>query len=247
VEEATIRAVTERHVEPFLGGRPLRDRGAIPSGSFEICASEIGYVGHIDTAALQKLAEKHETEVYVLALPGTFIDTKRPLAVTASADEDLHEKIADAFSIGLERSFDQDPRFGLIVLSEIAQRALSPAVNDPGTAIDVIGRVVRVLSIWGQPAEAKQVLYPEVHVPPVKVEELFDDFFLPVARDGAGMVEVQVRLQKALAALSRLDDPRFREAASKHSAIALERMRNVQGLEIDLRRAEAAALNLIRT
>jgi uncharacterized membrane protein len=114
VEEVATRAMTERYVEPFLGGRPLHDWDAIPSGSFEIYASEIGYVSHIDTAALQKLAEKHEAEVYVLALPGTFIDTKRPLAVIAGDDEDLHEKIADAFSIGLERSFDQDPRFGLI-------------------------------------------------------------------------------------------------------------------------------------
>jgi uncharacterized membrane protein len=244
VEEATIRAMTERHAQPFLGGRPLHDWDAVPSGLFEILASEIGYVSHIDTAALQKLADKYEAEVYVLALPGAFIDTRRPLAVVAGDDEDLHQKIADAFSIGLERSFDQDPRFGLIVLSEIAQRALSPAVNDPGTAIDVIGRAVRVLSVWGKPSGAKELLYPEVHVPPVKADELFDDFFLPVTRDGAGMVEVQVRLQKALAALSRLDDPCFREAASKHSTIALERMRNVQGLEIDLRRAEGAALNL---
>ncbi|WOD15884.1 DUF2254 family protein [Paraburkholderia kirstenboschensis] len=31
-----------------------------------------------------------------------------------------------------------------------ASRALSPAVNDPGTAIDVIGRAMRIFSIWAQ-------------------------------------------------------------------------------------------------
>lgn len=244
VEEATIRAMVERHTQPYLGGRPLHDRDSLPADGIEIRSPEIGYVDHIDIAALQRLAEKHETEVHVLALPGAFIDAKRALAVATCADEELREKIASAFSIGTERSFDQDPRFGLIVLAEIAQRALSPAVNDPGTAIDVIGRAVRVLSVWGQPAEAKEPLHPNVHVPPVKATELFDDFFLPVARDGAGMVEVQVRLQKALAALSRLDALHYREAAGKHSAIALERMRKVEGLEIDLRLAEAAASNL---
>ena len=40
-----------------------------------------------------------------------------------------------------------------VVLAEIASRALSPAVNDPGTAIDVLGRLVRVLSRWELPAE----------------------------------------------------------------------------------------------
>ena len=60
-------------------------------------------------------------------------------------DEDVHKAVAEAFTIGAERTFDQDPRFGLCVLAEIASRALSPAVNDPGTAIDVIGRAVRLL------------------------------------------------------------------------------------------------------
>lgn len=53
-------------------------------------------------------------------------------------------QIARAFLIGDERTFDDDPRFGLVVLSEIASRALSPAVNDPGTAIDIIGTFVRL-------------------------------------------------------------------------------------------------------
>ena len=46
------------------------------------------------------------------------------------------------------READLRPRpvFGLCVLAENASRALSPAVNDPGTAIDVIGRGVRLLA-----------------------------------------------------------------------------------------------------
>jgi uncharacterized membrane protein len=46
------------------------------------------------------------------------------------------------------RYFDEDPRFGLITLSEIASRALSPAVNDPGTAIQIISSYVRLFSLW---------------------------------------------------------------------------------------------------
>lgn len=50
--------------------------------------------------------------------------------------------------VGTIRDADQAnheaSRFGLIALSEIACRALSPAVNDPGTAIAIIGRFVRL-------------------------------------------------------------------------------------------------------
>lgn len=103
-----------------------------------------------------------------------------------------------------------------------------------------------MLSLWGQTSPPRHPLYPRIHVPAIEAGELFDDFFLPVARDGAGMVEVQVRSQKALAALSRLEAPGFREAAGRHAAIALERMRNAQVPDIDLRRAEAAAPKLGR-
>lgn len=53
-------------------------------------------------------------------------------------------RIAQAFLLGDVRQFDEDPRFGLIVLSEIASRALFLAVNDPGTAIVIIGTFVRL-------------------------------------------------------------------------------------------------------
>ncbi|MFM0339824.1 DUF2254 family protein [Paraburkholderia fungorum] len=66
-----------------------------------------------------------------------------------------HDDVRSAFSVDVRRSFEQDPRFGISVLTEIASRALSPAVNDPGTAIDVIGRGIRILSLWEQPHDQK--------------------------------------------------------------------------------------------
>jgi uncharacterized membrane protein len=51
-----------------------------------------------------------------------------------------------AFVIGDMRYFDEDPRFGLTLP---ASRALSPAVNDPGTAIQIISSYVRLFSLWG--------------------------------------------------------------------------------------------------
>jgi|GEM_PF-2436099 len=67
-------------------------------------------------------------------------------------DED-YKCVIDAFQIGRDRLFDDDPRFGLVVLSEIAARALSPAVNDHGTVIDVIGTIVRLFAKWQEPAQ----------------------------------------------------------------------------------------------
>ena len=131
------------------------------------------------------------------------------------------------FSIGETRSFDQDPRFGLAVMSEIASRALSPAMNDPGTAIDVIGRTTRLMSLWAKgstrEAPTEDPPYPRVHVPPLTAGDLFEDAFMLIARDGAAMIEVQLRIQKALGALGRLGDEAFRAAALQQAVLARDR------------------------
>src|SRR5690606_22461375 len=115
----------------------------------------------------------------------------------------------------------QDPRFGLSVLAEIASRALSSAMNDSGTAIDVIGRAVRLLGGWrAEHDDTDDVPCPRVHVPALGVGDLFDDVFAPVARDGAGSLEVQIRLQKALRTLSHRGGE-FAIHAARHARRAL--------------------------
>jgi uncharacterized membrane protein len=223
VEDAAARAMKDRRDAPYLGGRPMTDAGTIPKHARKVRCERIGYVQHVDMKALQDAAENSNGEIYVEALPGTFLDGQRPLVrSTASPAEDA--AIMQAFSVGRERSFDQDPRFGLSVLAEIASRALSPGINDPGTAIDVIGRTVRVLNLWKRNgSDAPLVKFPHVHVVPLSAEDLFDDVFTPIARDGAGVVEVQIRLQKALGALAACGIDGYREAARKHSDLAFER------------------------
>jgi uncharacterized membrane protein len=241
VEEAAVRAMKERAKEPCLGGKALLDTNSVPALGRSVYSSEIGYVGHIDIAALQQVAESHNADIFVRALPGTFIDSRRPLAVIDGGDDGADEEISDAFSIDQERTFDQDPRFGVIVLSEIGQRALSAAYNDSGTAIDVIGRSVRVLSICADMQHPATVPHPRVHVPPLSIDALFDDFFTPIGRDGADKVEVQIRLQKALASLARLDEPRVRAAAIRHSDVALRRARNALEIDEDIACIQEAA------
>src|SRR5690606_29386814 len=99
-----------------------------------VTSAKIGYVRHIDVEALERVATTAGGEIHVDALPGAFVDTANPIAwLDFTPDEAAIEAVRAAFNVGARRSFDQDPRFGLIVLSEIASKALSPAVNDPGT------------------------------------------------------------------------------------------------------------------
>jgi uncharacterized membrane protein len=248
VENAARVAIEARLADPYLGGQRLAQGGrAVPAGARAVMSERVGYVQHIDIEALHECCEDVDGQVYLRVNPGAFIYPHQPLAwVVAQTDaeqaQQLQAAVVAAFIIGSERSFEQDPRFGLAVMSEIGSRALSPATNDPGTAIDVIGRSLRLMSLWAagceQPAQ-QDVRYPRVHVPPLRSADLFEDAFMLMARDGAGLIEVQTKLQKALHALSRLGDAEFREAALAQAQLAQARAEAALSLPADRQRLQA--------
>lgn len=220
VESATADSLERRRNHPNLGGRPLDGE---PAGK-PVFTDRIGYVQRIDIAALQAVAEEAGCEISVTALPGTFATPDRPL-MKVDGDAGDPDRLREAFRIGDSRVFDDDPRCGLVVLSEIAARALSPAVNDPGTAIDITGTFVRLFAHWVEPLEEKEseIRHDRVSVPALSISDMFDDAFTAIARDGAEIIEVQIRLQKAFRALDSLEDDRLSSAAHTHSRRALDR------------------------
>jgi uncharacterized membrane protein len=230
---------------PYLNGVALWP-GAT-SGQ-PVYGEAIGYVQRVDVALLQELAEKWGVRIAVAVLPGTFYVPVNPLAYVAtdSADQSAIEKdrIARAFLIDSDRTFDEDPRFGFVVLSEIANRALSPAVNDPGTAIGVTGACVRLFALWKEPLAEDELRPPQcdrVGVPELSVKEAFDDAFTAIARGGAGSVEVVLRLLKACQALASMGDAEMREAALHHSRLAVARAKIALTLPEDLERVRDVA------
>ena len=142
------------------------------------------------------------------------------------------------------RSFEQDPRFGLAVMSEIGSRAMSSAINDPGTALDVIGRNTRLLSFWAEGQGDRDEIEPEhprIHVARLMDDDLFEDAFMLMARDGAGLIEIQLRLLKCLTALSRIGSEPFRTAARRQADIASARAAQALTFAGDMERLVAAA------
>ena len=230
VEKATHDALQKRLNAPCLRGSQIKppDETTVP-----IYGEQIGYVQRVDIEKLQAAAEAAQLTVIVEALPGTFSVPGRKLASVRGDHNDLSKldtaAITAGFLIGNDRKFDEDPRFGLIVLSEIASRALSPAVNDPGTAIDIIGRMIRLFSYWGENHTQKTTespLFDRVQVPELSIQDMFGDAFTSLSRDGAGMVEVAVRLQKAFEALTISQDPAIQKLSKIYAQMALERQKS---------------------
>ncbi len=245
VEVAATKALKNRSREPFLGGKAWS--GGLPEGVSALRPESIGYVQHIDIKALDDCAGEAGGEIWLSDLPGSYAHPEHPLLYLGGVQpsDELAGRLRSAFTIENGRNFDQDPRFGLIVLSEIASRALSPSVNDPGTAIDVIGRLLRALSHW-RPRNNPEVRYQRLNVPPTATMDLLQDAFGPIGRDGAGLIEVQIRLQKALAALAGSQPELFADAAQQVASVARERADRAFAIESDRQRLDAVLRELQR-
>lgn len=240
VEKAATTALERRLCDPYLGGRRLVDVQGVRM--LPVASPSTGYVQHVDMEAVQECAAELGVQIHLQGLPGKFVAKGAPLlwVVTNTLDDKQERAFCGAITIGTRRTFEEDPRFGLIVLSEIASRALSPAVNDPGTAIDILGRLVRILSLWRDRVEP-EIRFANVYVPPVTAKEAFEDAFRPIARDGISLVEVQIRLHKTLIALRDIEPKVFSGPAADMASDALSRAEAAGLAASDLADIRAAA------
>lgn len=207
VEKVTRAQFRDRLSRPCLRGRPFA--GDLPDGAKPVLAWESGYIRQIFPEALNAVGEKHDIRVYLTRSVGSFVAIGAPLINFQSMGDDLDwdAMIADVkemIILGDLREYDQDPRFGLIVMSEIGSKALSPGVNDPGTAIDVINRIGRILSDYIDETETEpETLLAHLNVAPLDPVDLLRDGFGAISRNGADTLEVQQRLQQTLSFLMR--------------------------------------------
>ncbi|UWQ40783.1 DUF2254 domain-containing protein [Leisingera aquaemixtae] len=217
IESRTRDSMRARLDMPCLGGQ-RSDSSGVPDDAAAIPASRSGFVRFAGMAQLNELAEEAGTEITLAKAPGEYILRGQPVAWAAAGDNDFCKAASKAIDIGDVRSFDQDPSFGLTLLAETAQRALSPGINDPGTAIEVMGRLGRLL--WEtMPADeissTRKPEFPNVKVPPVTARHLLRCAFPPIARSGSDSPSVMGWMQKTLEELESHSNPEMAKAAAE--------------------------------
>lgn len=128
----------------------LRDLAA--SGpQTHVRAEKTGYLEQIDLDTLRDFAKKHGAMIHVEYGIGDFVAQNISLLTIESKEHiEEHEakKLNHAFSINRERSMNQDLAYGIQQIVDIALKALSPAINDPTTAmmcIDYLGSIFVML------------------------------------------------------------------------------------------------------
>ena len=120
--------------------------------------------------------------------------------------------------LGVERTIEQDPAFAIRVMVDIAIRALSPAVNDPTTAVQVLdhlGETLRFLGVTGRPApdmDGSQVPSPALVVRARGWDDVVELAFTEIREYGGSSVQVVRRLRALLEDLRERVKPEYRAA-----------------------------------
>lgn len=131
------------------------------SGSAEICQAPclqtLVHHGHpehvqaVDVPALMQLASRAGCVIEMVAAVGDAVFDSTPILRIYGGRGPLPEKVLrDTIDLGGERTFEQDPKYAIRLLVDIAIKALSPAINDPTTAVQALDQIEDLLIRLGR-------------------------------------------------------------------------------------------------
>lgn len=182
-----------------------------PPGSFTLAIKHQGkpcVVTRIDIDGLVEQARRADCLIVVdCAVGDTLFDGSR-LVRAASPKTKLSEaELRKFIHIGDQRTFEQDPKYALRLLVDIAIRALSPAVNDPTTAVQAIDQIQDLLMRLAKCDLETSRAYDKDGVLRVIFQMPSWGDYLTLAFDeirqyGADSIQVMRRLRSALAELA---------------------------------------------
>jgi len=134
---------------PPLKGFPIAEEVIRdPKVGMPIPATRSGYIQYVNERKLLSIAAAENGSIFVHRGVGQFIPAGIALITlqtVGQATESLKQQCLLCFYIGPVRSMEDDVEFGVLQLVDIALKAISPAVNDPSTAINCIDNLSRIL------------------------------------------------------------------------------------------------------
>ena len=114
-------------------------------------AGKSGVILAVNIRALVAAAARFGGVVELVPQVGDFVATGRPLLIVHGGGGPVDDRrLAGQVAFGPERTIEQDLMFAIRVIVDIAIKALSPAINDPTTAVTAIDQLQLLLQDVGQ-------------------------------------------------------------------------------------------------
>jgi uncharacterized membrane protein len=225
------RAGTERFAAMHASGERAREASQLVNREGRpILAGRSGYVQSVDFEALFRAADAAGLLVRFRHRPGHFVLYHTPIAYAWPPDraEALVPALEDAVRVGRYRTLQQDLKFAVDQMVEVALRALSPAVNDTFTAlqcIDWLGDALLSISEAPEPPHAVANAEGEVRLlaPVLTFDRAVEAAFSKVRQAAVHNVAVSIRILGAIGRLApQLAAPEHRAALTAQADMTIE-------------------------
>lgn len=216
------RSASEEHAATDAGedGTDVpADEAHSDSTGAVVQAESTGYLNSVNHRDLIALASRHDGCVTMLQPLGTYLVTSQPVALVscpAGDDVDWEGEVRKNLRITWRRSMDQDVTFGLRQLVDIGERALSPGVNDPTTAVQVLNQLHTILHRMIETGEVSTLMRDEDgQIRLISSEWTFGQYLDlcvdEIAHWGASSLQIPPRLTQMLVQLEQIATPQQRE------------------------------------
>jgi uncharacterized membrane protein len=208
-----------------------------------VLSRQSGYIRYVDIDRLIGLAREYGIRVRLERRVGHFVPAGVPIIWVSkpervSPQRELH--LLGALDMGPTRTMQQDIEFGVIQI--VALRAMSPAVNDPSTAISCVDQLSRVVIFWLGRQPPKSSYYAPPHVlrlvvPWITFQGLIDMAFDQIRHYAIADLAVSLRLIRAFGDIASTT----KRADEKSALVELAR-RVMAGSSKNLSESEVARL-----
>ncbi|MES1937793.1 DUF2254 domain-containing protein [Salinisphaera hydrothermalis] len=241
----TVGVEFDQAIDRMYPDREGDDGAAAPElghGTQDLIAHDGGYVQAIGIEALLEIAESQGIVIESRVSYGDYVLPGSVLARLhgAELDDETARHAAREYILGRSRMTDHDLLFAVNQMAEIGVRALSPALNNPFTALDCVNRIGRSLAVLITRPIPPEVVTDDagdmrliVRVP--NFHQLLDAAFMPIRNYGRTSVitmREMLRVIGKLAPLTRRDMER--RALARHAETILEAARHGLSERTDL-------------
>jgi uncharacterized membrane protein len=226
--------------------------GAVQPGeqpSLIVHSQRAGAIQAIDAESLVRWARARDCLVVVRHSIGDFVPFgARLIEVYGDADggSRVERKLRRFVALGDERTIEQDPAFAVRILVDVANLALSPAVNDPTTAVqvlDYLGEILRMIGttdLAGRAWNQRQGTRTGVAIPIRRWEDYLTLGVTEIREYGAGGIQVMRRIRAMLEELREEVRPENRPAVDEELARLDATVTSSFGESVDSDRAMTA-------
>jgi uncharacterized membrane protein len=258
-----LEVVHETNLQEARGGEYQRQTGRNLPDSFMVAkaspvrATEAGYIQYVDPEYILPLAEKKDIIIRIVPKAGAFVRNGMVIAEVWPADRvdnELNNEIRNTIHLGNQRTPTQDAEYAINQLAEMAVRAMSPAINDPFTAMTCLDYIGAGLALFVRQGAISPNIYDKqgqlrFFFDPVTFDELLSAAFDMLRHASSDNVYVLLHMLEIIDVISQdTKSPDDRQKLLRHALLIGEESQAGSLIEEDRQsiqhRGEALQLKL---